>query len=104
MVKFNIYDLEFLRLHICKGVFPLVNKTNGPSDFDQSGLGRWPSSKWEHLDSARPVRFLSHTQRGKECLTQMGFQPISPMVQLSAIVTCGAFTPSLSGMTPNYRV
>lgn len=61
IVKLNICDLEFLGLFICKGVFPLLIRADSHGDFDESELGKWPSSKSEHLDSARADRFLIHT-------------------------------------------
>lgn len=61
MVKLNIYGLEFLGWLICEGVFPLLNRADNHSDFDESGLGRWPSSKSGHLDSAGPGRFFTRT-------------------------------------------
>lgn len=58
MAKPNISDSKFPGLLVWEGVFPLLTS---PSDSDESGLGRWPSSKSEHLDSARPVKFFTHT-------------------------------------------
>lgn len=60
-VKLNICDLESLDLLICEGVFPLLNRADSHSDFDESELGRWPSSKSEHLGGARADRLLTHT-------------------------------------------
>lgn len=59
--KLSICDLEFWGLLIYEGVFPLLNRADGHSDFDESEPGRWPSSKSEHLDSARADRFFTHT-------------------------------------------
>lgn len=67
-------DLEFLGLLVCEGVFPLLNRADSHSDFDESELGKWPSFKSEHLDSASEDRFFTHTWRGKERQIRMRFQ------------------------------
>lgn len=63
IVKLNICDLEFLGLLICKGVFSLLNRADSHGDFDESELGKRPSSESEHLDSARADRFFTQTWR-----------------------------------------
>lgn len=67
MVKLNICNLEFLGLLICEGVFPLLNRGDSHSNFDESELGRWLSSKSEHLDGARADRSFSRTWGDEEC-------------------------------------
>jgi hypothetical protein len=70
----SICALEFLGLLLYEGVFPLLNSTDSHSDSDESGLGRWPGSKSEHLDSARPDRCYTHTSSGEESLSWMRFK------------------------------
>lgn len=57
-------------------VFPPLSRDDSLSDFDESGLGRWPRSKSEHLDSARPDRFSTYTCSEEKCLMWTRLQQI----------------------------
>ena len=67
MVRVIICDLEFPGRFICEDVFLLLNRADSHSDFDESELGRWPSSKSQHLDSASAGRFFTHACGDEEC-------------------------------------
>lgn len=49
--------------------FPPLSRADSHSDFDESGLGRWPRSKAEHPNSARADRLSTQTCGGETCLT-----------------------------------
>lgn len=76
MSELSICDVGLLGLLVSEDVFPPLSRADSHSDFDESGFGRWPRSASEHLDSARPDRFSTHTRGGEKCLPWTRHQQI----------------------------